>query len=201
MNEGSVPLRPLWPGSMPTVIPASGAADGCRLARGVALLVAGEARKAAGEATASPATPDPVPPDPVPPDPVPPEPVPPEPVPPDPVAVLAHAVTRQATAASSRAWLARVRRVLAVRSGSLSSAAERVDVLNLPPAALMAGRDREHRAGVAGLAGAGPGVLLVGEDEQPGPVAVEHLHPGVGRSEERRVGKEGGAVRVVETDR
>src|SRR5215831_6036153 len=163
MNEGSVPLRPLWPGSMPTVIPASGAADCCLLARGVALLVAGEARKAAGEATASPATPDPVPPDPVPPEPVPPEPVP----------VLAHAVTRQATAASSRAWLARVRRVLAIRSGSLSSAAERVDVLNLPPAALMAGRDREHRAGVAGLAGAGPGVLLVGEDEQPGPVAVE----------------------------
>src|SRR5262247_2454530 len=109
MNEGSVPLRPLWPGSMPTVIPASGAADCCLLARGVALLVAGEARKAAGEATASPATPDPVP--------------------PDPVTLLAHAVTRQATAASSRAWLARVRRVLAVRSGSLSSAAERVDVL------------------------------------------------------------------------
>src|SRR5262249_32446196 len=133
-----------------------------------------------GEATASPATPDPVPPDPVPPEPVPPEPVPPEPVPPDPVAVLAHAVTRQATAASSRAWLARVRRVLAVRAGSPPSARERVDVLNLPPAALMAGRDREHRAGVAGLAGAGPGVLLVGEDEQPGPVAVEHLHPGVG---------------------
>src|SRR5262249_56548644 len=99
---GSVPLRPLWPGSMPTVIPASGAADGCRLARGVALLVAGEARKAAGEATASPATPDPVPPDPVPPGPVPPDPVPPGPGP-----VLAPAVTRPATPASRRARHAR----------------------------------------------------------------------------------------------
>src|SRR5262249_9277078 len=175
MNEGSVPLRPLWPGSMPTVIPASGAADGGRLAPAGALPVAGGAgRRGGGAAPPGPAparvrrarAPR--------------EPAPPDPVPPDPVAVLAHAVTRQATTASSRAWLARVRRVLAVRSGSLSSAAERVDVLNLPPAALMAGRDREHRAGVAGLAGAGPGVLLVGEDEQPGPVAVEHLHPGVG---------------------
>src|SRR5215467_7746697 len=65
-------------------------------------------------------------------------------------------------------------------SGSLSSAAERVDVLNLPPAALAEGRDREHRTGITGLAGAGPSVLLVGEDEQPRPVTVEHLYPGVG---------------------
>src|SRR5215468_8326421 len=102
MNEGSVPLRPLWPGSMPTVIPASGAADGCRLARGAALLAAGEASTAAGEAGASPAMPGPVAPE------------------PEPVAVLAQAVTRQAvarqaTAASRLAWLARVRAVLPVR--------------------------------------------------------------------------------------
>src|SRR5215469_3687048 len=106
MNEGSVPLRPLWPGSMPTVIPANGCADGCRLARGVGLLVAGEARRAAGEAAASPARPGGfslgL-------------------VPPDPVAVLAHAVTRQATARQagtkrvSPARLARVRPVLPVR--------------------------------------------------------------------------------------
>src|SRR5262249_28354772 len=177
MNEGSVPLRPLWPGSMPTVIPASGAADGCPLAPGVARLVAGGGGPAgAGGGLGHPRPRGPGPPRPR----APRGRAPRARAPPDPVAVLAHAVTRQATAASSRAWLARVRRVLAIRSGSLSSAAERVDVLNLPPAALMAGRDREHRAGVAGLAGAGPGVLLVGEDEQPGPVAVEHLHPGVG---------------------
>src|SRR5215831_19695352 len=163
---------------MPTVIPARrcAVADGC----GLALLVAGEARRAAGEATTSPAMPDPVPPRLLPPGPVPPG-----PVPPDRVAVFAQAVTRQAvarqdTTASSPAWLARVRPVLPVSSGSLSSAAERVDVLNLPPAALMEGRDREHRTGIAGLAGAGPGVLLVGEDEQPGPVTGERLHPGVG---------------------
>ena len=109
MNEGSVLLRPLWPGSMPTVTPASGTADGCRLARGVALLWAGEASTAAGEAAVSPAMPGPVllgl--------------VPPEPVPPAPVAVLAHAVTRQAVArqatAASAAWLARVGAVLPVR--------------------------------------------------------------------------------------
>src|SRR5262249_46706009 len=130
MNEGSVPLRPLWPGSMPTVIPASGAADGCRLARGVALLVGGgrargggrgragaprpgraRAPGGGGRGTRAPRGP-----------------VARAPAPPDRGAVLQHAVTRQATAASSRAWLARVRRVLAIRSGSLSSAAERVDV-------------------------------------------------------------------------
>src|SRR6266566_2690828 len=105
MNEGSVPLRPLWPGSMPTVIPARGlpAADGGRLGRGVALLVPREARNAAGEAAASPATPGPVPLGPAPPG------LP----PPEPVAVLAQAVTRQAvarqaTTASKPAWLARV---------------------------------------------------------------------------------------------
>src|SRR6516164_5210593 len=102
MNEGSVPLRPLWPGSMPTVIPASADTDGCRLARGVGLLVA---RKAAGEAAASPARPGGfslgL-------------------VPPEPVAVLAQAVTRQAAAtqAGTRrvrpARLARVRPVLPV---------------------------------------------------------------------------------------
>src|SRR6516165_6552483 len=176
MNEGSLPLRPLWPGSMPTVIPASGAADGCVLARGAGLLAA-EARKAAGEAATSPAAagPEPACLDPA------------CPVPPGPVAELAQAVTRQADSTQGRiasrpARLARVRPVLPVRSrgGSLSSAAERVDVLNLPPAALAEGRDREHGAGVASLAGARPGVLLVGEDEQPGPVAVEHLHSGVG---------------------
>ena len=106
MNEGSVPLRPLWPGSMPTVIPASAGADGCRLARGVGLLVAGEARKAAGEAAASPARPGGfslgL-------------------VPPEPVAVLAQAVTRQAAVrqAGTRrvrpARLARGRPVLPVR--------------------------------------------------------------------------------------
>src|SRR5215470_3945808 len=45
----------------------------------------------------------------------------------------------------------------------LSSAVERVDVLNLPPAALAQGGDREHRSGVAGLTNAGPNVLLVNE--------------------------------------
>src|SRR5215467_16163830 len=57
MKLGSVPLRPLWPGSMPTVIPASGlvaAAVGFGL--GVGEAVAGsDDRRAAGEATASPA--------------------------------------------------------------------------------------------------------------------------------------------------
>src|SRR5215468_9143238 len=100
MNEGSVPLRPLWPGSMPTVIPASGvaAADGCWLARGVALLAAGETRRAAGEAATSPAATGPDPPGPVPVGAVPPEPVPPEPV-----AVLAQAATRQADTRQGRA--------------------------------------------------------------------------------------------------
>ena len=108
MNEGSVPLRPLWPGSMPTVIPASAGADGCRLARGEALLVAGEARKAAGEAAASPARPGGfslgL-------------------LPPDPVAVLAQAATRQAAARQAGtkrvrpARLARVRPVMPVRVG------------------------------------------------------------------------------------
>src|SRR5690242_6497254 len=103
MNEGSAPLRPLWPGSMPMVIPASTGAAGGRLARGAELLVAGEARKAAGEAAASPARPGgfwlgPVP--------------------PGPVAVLVHAVTRQAAARQagtkrvSPARLARIRPVL-----------------------------------------------------------------------------------------
>jgi hypothetical protein len=103
---------------MPTVIPARGlaGADGGRLGRGVALLVPGEARIAAGEAAASPATPGPVPLGPVPLGPAPPE----------PVAVLAQAVTRQAvarqaTTASKPAWLARVNPVLPVRSGSLSA--------------------------------------------------------------------------------
>jgi hypothetical protein len=92
---------------MPTVIPARGfaVADGGRLARGVALLVAGEACTAAGEAAASPAAPGRVPPG---------------PVPPELVAVLAQALTRQAvarqaTAASKPAWLARARPVLPVR--------------------------------------------------------------------------------------
>jgi hypothetical protein len=89
---------------MPTVIPASGAADGCWLVRGVALLAAGESRKAAGEAAASPAAPCPDPPC---------------PDLPEPVAVLAQAVTRQADtsqarAASKPAWLARVRLVVPV---------------------------------------------------------------------------------------
>jgi len=107
MNEGSVPLRPLWPGSMPTVIPASASADGCRLARGEGLLVAG-ARKVAGEAAASPARPGGfslgL-------------------LPPDPVAVLAQAVTRQAAARQAGttrvrpARLARVRPVMPVRVG------------------------------------------------------------------------------------
>src|SRR5579871_2958041 len=59
MKLGSVPLRPLWPGSMPTVIPASGsAAFGVGLAFGVGVAVAGsDARTAAGEAAASPAAP------------------------------------------------------------------------------------------------------------------------------------------------
>src|SRR6476660_3960387 len=123
MNEGSVPLRPLWPGSMPTVIPAKGlaGADGGRLGRGVALLVPGEARNSAGEAAESPATPGPVP--------LGPAPLGPAPLglaPPEPVAVLAQAVTRQAVArqaatASKPAWLARVNPVLPVRSGSLSA--------------------------------------------------------------------------------
>jgi len=116
-----VPLRPLWPGSMPTVIPVRGAAAGDRLGRGAALWAAGEASTAAGEAATSPAARGPVLLGPVPP-----EPVPPGPVPPEPVAVLAQAVTRQAvarqaTAASRPAWLARVRAVLPVRSGSLVS--------------------------------------------------------------------------------
>src|SRR5215472_863152 len=91
---------------MPTVIPASADADGRRLARGAALLAAGEARTAAGEAAASPAGPAGFSLG---------------PVPPEPVAVLAHAVTRQATArqaGSERvrpARLARVRPVLPVR--------------------------------------------------------------------------------------
>jgi hypothetical protein len=91
---------------MPTVIPASAGADGRRLARGVALLAAGEARKAAGEAAASPATPGGFPLG---------------LLPPDPVAVLAHAVTRQAAARQAGtkrvrpAWFERVRAVLPVR--------------------------------------------------------------------------------------
>jgi hypothetical protein len=54
MKLGSVPLRPLWPGSMPTVIPASGlaAAAGSGLGFGVA---GSDARTAAGDATVSPA--------------------------------------------------------------------------------------------------------------------------------------------------
>src|SRR6266851_3149806 len=165
MYAGSVPFRPLWPGSIPTVIPARGfaGAGGRSVAPGVAVAGPGEGRTAAGEAAASPASPAAR----------------------APVTVLPQAVARQAATASSHTWLARVRPVLPVRSGSLSappggSAAEGVDALNLPPAALMEGRDREHGPGIAGLAGAGPGVLLVGEDEQPGPVAVEQLHPGVG---------------------
>src|SRR5262245_34233562 len=174
MNEGSVPLSPLCPGSMPTVIPARDAAgaDGCSLAGGDALRVAREARRAAGEAATSPAAAGTTPLG---------------PVPPEPVAVLAQAVARQAiarqaTTASSPARLARVCPVqhithghLRSRStpphpgavpcrahpaahraaktpcqrnfrappnsgltpGHLGSAAERVDVLNLPPAALM----------------------------------------------------------------
>src|SRR5690348_1163571 len=52
MKLGSVPLRPLWPGSMPTVIPASGLA----VAVGFGLAAGGsDDRRAAGEATASPA--------------------------------------------------------------------------------------------------------------------------------------------------
>lgn len=96
---------------MPTVIPASAGPDGFRLAGGVALLAAGEARKAAGEAAASPASPGgfslglvPL----------------------APVVVLAQAVTRQAAARQADtkrgrpAWLARVRPVLPVR-GQASS--------------------------------------------------------------------------------
>jgi len=87
-------------------MPASAGADGCRVARGVGLLVARAARKAEGEAAASPARPGGfslgL-------------------VPPDPVAALAHAVTRQAaarqagTARVRPARLARVRPVLPVR--------------------------------------------------------------------------------------
>ena len=102
-----MPLRPLWPGSMPTVIPASAGPEGFRLARGVALLEAGEARKAAGEAAASPAMPGGFPLG---------------VVRPAPVVVLAHAVTRHAAAARQAdtkrgrpALLARVRPVLPVR--------------------------------------------------------------------------------------
>src|SRR5690348_1195921 len=61
MKLGSVPLRPLWPGSMPTVIPASGlaAAVGRGLGDGLAVPGSAEVCRAAGEAAASPA--DPVP--------------------------------------------------------------------------------------------------------------------------------------------
>src|SRR5215471_11597982 len=56
MKLGSVPLRPLWPGSMPTVIPASGLAAAVGAGLGVGEAVAGSGdRRAAGEATESPA--------------------------------------------------------------------------------------------------------------------------------------------------
>src|SRR5215472_10641261 len=56
MKLGSVPLRPLWPGSMPTVIPASDLAAAVGRGLGVGEAVAGsDDRRAAGEATASPA--------------------------------------------------------------------------------------------------------------------------------------------------
>jgi hypothetical protein len=82
----------------------------------VALLAAGEARKAAGEAAASPARPGGFPLG---------------PVPPDPVGVLAQPVTRQAVARQAvarqadtkrgrLAWLARVRPVLLVRDQARS---------------------------------------------------------------------------------
>src|SRR6516225_6428102 len=164
MKLGSVPLRPLWPGSMPTVIPASGlaAAVGFGLGAGEDVAGSGE-RRAAGEATASPAALVPL------------------------LAGcwLPHAASRQAraagqaTAGSNRHRPHRAR-LVPVTVWPLSSAVERVDVLNLPPAALAQGGDREHRSGVSGLAGAGPGVLLVGEHEQAGPVAVEQFHPAVG---------------------
>src|SRR5215510_4607745 len=113
MNEGSVPLSPLCPGSMPTVIPARDAAgaDGCSLAGGDALRVAREARRAAGEAATSPAAAGTTPLG---------------PVPPEPVAVLAQAVARQAiarqaTTASSPARLARVCPVQHIMHGHLRS--------------------------------------------------------------------------------
>src|SRR5262249_35220502 len=140
---------------MPTVIPASGLAAAVGFGLGVGEAVAGsDDRRAAGEATASPAALVPL----------------------VTGCWLPHAASRQARAAGQPAAESSRRlrgaRLVPVTVWPLSSAVERVDVLNLPPAALPQGGDREHRSAVAGLAGAGPGVLLVGEHEQPGPVAV-----------------------------